>query len=127
MANFKTAKTKINNMIEVADENGLSKHLKTNRKLLALFYSSWCPFCRSFLSVFNKQAQNPDAMAYIKVRIDEDENPLWETYSLEAVPSLILFEDGQISKRLDCELGAGLSEKDFAKWIKVNNKIAKEN
>ena len=106
-------------MIEVANGSGLARQLKANRKVLALFYSSWCPFCRNFLSVFNQHAQNPGNITYIKVKIDEDEDPLWETYSLEAVPSIILFENGIVSQRLDCELGAGLNEKQFVKWLKT--------
>ena len=106
-------------MIEVTEEADLQKQLKANPKTVALFYASWCPFCRSFLSVFNKHAQNAKSATYIKVKIDEDENPIWETYSFEAVPSIILFENGEISKRLDCDLGAGLTEKQFTKWLQT--------
>ena len=104
-------------MIEVTDEADLEKQLNSNIRVLALFYASWCPFCRSFVSIFNKHGQDPCNMAYIKVKIDEDENPMWETYDLVAVPSLILFDHGQLLKRLDCELGAGLSEQQFTKWL----------
>jgi thioredoxin 1 len=104
-------------MIEVTDEVELAKLLKANSKVVALFYSSWCPFCRSFISTFDKHAKNPASHTYIKVQIDDDDNPMWETYSLDAVPSLILFEKGQVSKRLDCARGVGLSEKQFTKWL----------
>ncbi len=104
-------------MIEVFDENGLEIHLKAKTHVLALFYSSWCPFCRSFLSIFDKHAKNPGDTLFVKVKIDEDENPLWSSYSLEAVPSLILFEKEKVVKRLDCELGVGLNEKQFTTWL----------
>ena len=104
-------------MFEVTDEGELDKYLKSNPKVVALFYASWCPFCRSFLSVFNKYAGRDNSTMFLRVKIDEDVNPLWETYSLEAVPSAILFEDGKVSRRLDCELGRGLTEKQFAKWL----------
>ena len=106
-------------MSEVTDERDLAKQLKANPHVVALFYASWCPFCRSFLSVFNKHAEKPNSALFIRVKIDEDENPLWETYSLEAVPSIILFENGTVSRRLDCEMGAGLSEKQFSKWLET--------
>lgn len=104
-------------MIEVTDEASLKSQLKANRRVLALFHASWCPFCRSFVSIFNKHAQNSGDATYIKVRVDDYENPLWETYCLEAVPSLVLFEEGQLKRRLDCELGAGLNEQQFVKWL----------
>jgi thioredoxin 1 len=104
-------------MIEVTEEHGLAKQLKVNPKVVALFYSSWCPFCRSFLTVFNKRPEKIGSTVFLKVKIDDDDNPLWETYSLAAVPSVILFENGQVSRRLDCELGVGLTENKFSKWL----------
>lgn len=66
-------------MIEVTDERHLSKQLKANSRVVALFYSSWCPFCRSFLTVFNKQIGKLGSVVFMRVKVDEDENPLWET------------------------------------------------
>jgi thioredoxin 1 len=106
-------------MIEVDNETELATQLKGNRNVLALFYSSWCPFCRRFLGIFDKYTQNPGSLVFMKVRIDEDENPLWETYSLDAVPSAILFKNGQVHRRLDCVRGVGLSEEKFSKWLKT--------
>jgi thioredoxin 1 len=106
-------------MIEISDQRDLTNQLTKSKKVVALFYASWCPFCRSFLSVFGKYAQTTDFAAFLRVKIDEDENPLWETYSLEAVPSIILFENGKVSRRLDCELGVGLNEKQFSEWLQT--------
>jgi thioredoxin 1 len=106
-------------MIELEDKNDLDAQLARNDEVVALFYASWCPFCRSFLSVFNKHAQRDGSTVFLKVRIDEDENPLWEEYSLEAVPSVILFKKGQVNRRLDCDLGAGLNEKQFREWLQT--------
>jgi len=107
-------------MIEVTDKKDLTIQLAKNGRVVALFYASWCPFCRSFLSVFSKQAQKENSVSFLKVRIDEDENPLWEDYNLDAVPSVILFEKGQVSRRLDCRLGAGLNEKQFTQWLNTS-------
>ncbi len=104
-------------MIEVTDENSLAKQLAASPRVLALFYASWCPFCRSFLSVFDRYAEKDKSAFFVRVRIDEDENPLWETYSLDSVPSIVLFENGQVHRRLDCERGVGLTEEQFAKWL----------
>jgi thioredoxin 1 len=106
-------------MIEVTEQDELTKHLKMHPRVIALFYASWCPFCRSFLSTFNKQAQNPGKDMYMRVQIDEDENPMWETYTLNAVPSIILFENGEVAKRLDCQMGMGLNEQQFKKWLEA--------
>lgn len=104
-------------MIEITDETELTDLIAANHKLIALFYSSWCPFCRNFLSTFDNYAKKPSNFTFIKVRVDDDDNPLWETYALEAVPSAIFFENGEVKKRLDCVLGRGLNEQLFRKWI----------
>ncbi len=104
-------------MIELSEEQEFTKHLESHPKVIALFYASWCPFCRSFISIFNKHAQKSDSDAFVRVLIDDDENPMWETYTLEAVPSIILFENGTIVRRLDCQLGSGLNEKQFIKFL----------
>jgi hypothetical protein len=49
--------------------------------------------------------------------VDDDDNPLWEEYSLEAVPAVILFENGNVTRRLDCQLGIGLNEKQLKDWL----------
>jgi thioredoxin 1 len=105
-------------VIEVSDEKSLLKQVKLNSRVVVLFYASWCPFCRNFLSVFNKHAEKDRSAVFMRVKIDEDENPMWETYSLAAVPSVILFEKGEVSRRLDCDLGGGLTEKQFVQWLK---------
>jgi thioredoxin 1 len=104
-------------MIEVEDKSDLAEQLRANPNTVALFYASWCPFCKSFISIFNKYAGKTGSSVFIRVKIDEDENPIWETYSLVAVPSIIFFENGAVSRRLDCDLGAGLTEKQFTKWL----------
>ncbi len=104
-------------MIEVSNKNELSSQLTTNKKVIALFYASWCPFCRRFLSTFDKYAKQPNSAMFMRVNMDDYDNPMWEEYDLEAVPSVILFENGKVAKRLDCNLGAGLDEEQFSEWL----------
>ncbi len=107
-------------MIKVEDEQGLASQLEANqnRNVIVLFYSTWCPFCRSFQPVFDSYAEKASSAVYMKVPLDEDENPMWETYSLDAVPSVLLFRNGQVAKRLDCVRGVGLNEAKFSTWLK---------
>ena len=104
-------------MIEVSDKNELKKQLQKNKKVLALFYSSWCPFCRSFLPVFARNCAKNSFDLALYVRVDEDENPLWEEYAIDAVPTVILFEDGKVFRRLDGRFGYGLNEKQFKELL----------
>lgn len=105
-------------MIEASNKKELDSQIITNQKVIALFYASWCPFCRRFRSTFDKYAQQPNSAMFMRVNMDDDDNPLWEEYDFEAVPAVIFFENGKIIKRLDCELGAGLNEEKFSAWLK---------
>jgi thioredoxin 1 len=120
VTNLKTSVTCLDwiAMTENVDEHNLAKQITVNKKVVALFYSSWCPFCRSFLPVFSKFAQNADSKIFLKVKLDDDDDPMWETYSLESVPSILFFENERIARRLDCELGVGLTERQVSEWLK---------
>ena len=103
--------------MKINDKKALNALLQQNKKVLVLFCASWCPFCRSFFSVFDKRIAKYSFDSTVRAYIDDDDNPLWEDYSIEAVPTVILFEHAKVVRRLDAELGAGLSEKQFAEWF----------
>ena len=67
-------------MIEVDNKQDLNKELKKNGKVLALFYASWCPFCISFVPVFDKKVVNLNVGNVIHVLLDDYDNPLWDDY-----------------------------------------------
>ena len=104
-------------MIKVSDKKLLAARLLENKRVLVLFCAAWCPFCWSFFSVFDKRVAKYSFDSTIRVYIDDYDNPLWEDYSIEAVPTVVLFEQAQVVRRLDGELGAGLNEKQFAEWL----------
>jgi thioredoxin 1 len=105
-------------MIEVGNQRDLLDQLKGHKRAVALFYASWCPFCMNFQLVFDRYARENDSSEFIRVNVDEDSNPLWEEYCLGAVPTIILFEYGRATKRLDGRFGSGISEKQFRDWLK---------
>lgn len=104
-------------MIKVYTKQDLNAELKKNKKVLALFYASWCPYCTRFVPTFNKKAASLDFKSVIHVLLDDNDNPLWDDYDVPAVPTIIFFEDGKVCKRLDGKLGTGLSEGQFKTWI----------
>lgn len=106
-------------MIELTSESDLTSYIRANGKTVALFYASWCPFCRNFLPIFEKYAQKTGSRTFILVKINDDDNPLWEKYSFEAVPSVILFEYEKVSRRLESELGGGLTEGQYRQWLQI--------
>jgi thioredoxin 1 len=104
-------------MIEVSSKRDFESQLKKNKRVLALFYASWCPYCRSFLPVFDKNASKRGFDLVLRVKVDDYDNPLWDEYSIEAVPTVVLFDEGKVCRRLDGRLGYGLSEKQLKEWL----------
>ncbi len=95
----------------------LLESIRSYRSVLILFCASWCPFCRDFFPKFDRIAQRKSFDKILRVYIDDDDNPLWEDYSLEAVPSAMLFAYGNEISRIDARLGFGLGEKVFQEWL----------
>jgi len=65
-------------MIEVSNKSNLESQLKKSKRVLALFYASWCPFCRRFLPVFDKNYSKYGFNLALRVKVDDYDNPLWE-------------------------------------------------
>lgn len=108
-------------MIEVDNEEELNNQLKANENVLALFYASWCPHCRSFVPKFDKKVLNCPVGVVIHVLLDDYDSSLWDEYSVEAVPTIIYFSKGKVSRRLDGKLGSGLNEKQLDEWLQGFN------
>jgi len=104
-------------MLEVYTKEKLDLELKKNRKVLALFYASWCPYCRGFVPVFDEKTANLGFEQIIHVLLDDYDNPLWDEYNVAAVPAVIAFEEGMVCNRIDGRLGRGLPVNDFLDWI----------
>jgi thioredoxin 1 len=97
--------------LKLSDFSGT--RLIDSRNILALFYASWCPFCRSFLGIFEStmiRKTNPQGAL---VDISDENNPLWETFKVDIVPTLIGFRDGVTIVRKDGVAGAGLRTTDL--------------
>ncbi len=103
-------------MIKVSSKQDLDAHLTQNKTVLALFYSSWCPYCIRFVPFFEKKTAG-GKFNVIHVLLEDDDNPLWEEYNISAVPTVILFEEGKVRDRLDARLGTGLREEQFTNWV----------
>ena len=104
-------------MIEVEIKEDLDKELNKNGRVLVLFYASWCPYCKSFVPFFDKKAISVNGGSVIHVLLDDYDSPLWDDFDIEAVPTVILFEEGKVSRRLDGRSGIGLNEKQLIVWL----------
>jgi thiol-disulfide isomerase/thioredoxin len=109
-------------MLKVYTQEALESELKKNKHVLALFYSAWCPYCVRFVPSFDKTVARMGFENVIHVLLDDYDSPLWDEYDIPAVPTVVLFENGKVFKRLNGQLGSGLSVDKFNVWIKELNK-----
>jgi thioredoxin 1 len=104
-------------MIKVHNQQELNVELNKHKNVLALFYSSWCPFCIGFIPAFDKKVAGICFESVIHVILDDYDDPMWDDYDIPAVPTIIYFDGGKVCKRLDAQLGRGQSEAVFKKWL----------
>ena len=88
-----------------------SKVLKSDEKTVVLFYATWCPYCSNFKPTF-ESAKTQSANKFGSI-IDEDENPLWDRFNIQAVPTMIVFQNGKIISRKDAKKHVGLTKSDM--------------
>jgi|SRR6185437_815459 len=87
---------------------------ENNSYSLVLFYADWCPFCTRFKSIFEETMKKIDtSVLYGGVQINNEDNPLWDKYNINAVPTLIAFSNGSIEARRDAKMGIGLTTADL--------------
>jgi thioredoxin-like negative regulator of GroEL len=107
-------------MSKVDVEFDLESVLRNKSHVFVLFYASWCPFSQRFLPVFEKQEQaNPQICLRVKI---DDKAKLREKYEVDVVPTVLLFESGAVTKRLDGVPGAGLSEKQLKSLMSASKR-----
>jgi thioredoxin 1 len=104
-------------MVKIDNRKDLDLELKKNKQILALFYSTWCPYCVRFVPTFDKTIATLLFEKVIHVLLDDYDSPIWDEYDIPAVPTVVLFEEGKVCKRLNGQLGCGLSVEKFKVWI----------
>ena len=103
-------------MEHVLPEEFDAKVLNIGQKALVLFYADWCPYCTNFKPVFEEI--NSNQVQKRGTLVNEDENPLWDRFNIQMVPTMIAFQDGKIITRRDAKRNVGLTRADMESIIK---------
>ena len=87
------------NVKEFTDQNFESEVLKSDQPVLVDFWAEWCMPCRMLTPTIEKIAK--DYSGKVKVgKLDTDANrDVAIKYSISAIPTVILFRDGQVSQK----------------------------
>lgn len=104
--------------IELTKENFESEVLKSNLPVLIDFWAAWCGPCRILDPVLKEFAEEQsNKIKVAKVNVDENQE-LAVKYSIVSIPTLLLFKDGEIQKKLVSAVSKKNLETELAEWLK---------
>jgi thioredoxin 1 len=99
--------------------------LSSHEKALVMFYADWCPYCQKFKPMFESVAEQENKKSTLNrykmygSKVNDDDSPLWDRFSINAVPTMIAFDDrGEIISRRDAKRGVGLNKSDLDSILK---------
>jgi thioredoxin 1 len=96
-----------------ATDEDVEALLQSKPKAYVLFYASWCPHSQRFLPIFKEyEKSNPTECLSVVVDFRQD---LCDKYGIEYYPTVLLFQNGKVTKRLDATPGLGLTKEQLAK------------
>lgn len=85
---------------EVTDTNFQAEVIESETPVLVDFWAPWCGPCRMVAPVLEEIAQEKgDALKIVKLNTDENQQTAI-AYEVLSIPTLILFKNGQIAKKV---------------------------
>jgi thioredoxin 1 len=88
------------NIINLTQDNFAKEVLESATPVLVDFWAEWCGPCKMIAPVLDELADEYDGKVRIgKVNIDNEQG-LAQEYGVRAIPTLLLFQKGQVAEQI---------------------------
>ena len=88
------------NIINLTQDNFAKEVLESSTPVLVDFWAEWCGPCKMIAPVLDELADEYDGKVRIgKVNIDNEQG-LAAEYGVRAIPTLLLFQNGQVAEQI---------------------------
>jgi thioredoxin 1 len=84
---------------DVTDATFEAEVLESETPVLVDFWAPWCGPCRMVSPILEQINEERDDVRVVKLNVDENQNSAVR-YEVLSIPTMILFKDGQIAKKL---------------------------
>ena len=72
--------------------------LKAEGKVIVDFFATWCGPCKMLAPVLDEFSKAHEEIKIVKIDVDE-ETPLAIKFGVASIPTLLLFENGEVVKQ----------------------------
>jgi thioredoxin 1 len=88
------------NIVNLTQDNFAKEVLESSTPILVDFWAEWCGPCKMIAPVLDELAEEYDGKVRIgKVNIDNEQG-LAAEYGVRAIPTLLLFQNGQVAEQI---------------------------
>ncbi len=84
---------------EVNDSNFQAEVIESGEPVLVDFWAPWCGPCRVIAPHLEELNEEQDNLRVVKLNVDDNQQTAAQ-YEVLSIPTLILFKNGQVAKRV---------------------------